>query len=58
MTGWQFPHNGSKEEEGLADAGIETFKDATLSGIAREVHQAATFVNNINQTTFMLLCVA
>lgn len=36
MTGWQFPHNESKEEEGLADAGIETFKDAPLSGIARE----------------------
>lgn len=36
MTGWQFPYNESREEEGLADAGIETFKDAPLSGIARE----------------------
>lgn len=31
MTGWQFPHNESKEEEGLADAGIETFKDVLQS---------------------------
>lgn len=36
MAGWQFPHNESREEEGLADAGIETFRDAPLSGIARE----------------------
>lgn len=39
MTGWQFPYNESMEEEGLADAGIETFKDAPLSGIARENSQ-------------------
>lgn len=53
MTGWQFPHNESKEEEGLADAGIETFKDAPLSGIARENAQnsmdaAATRSDNPN----------
>lgn len=39
MTGWEFPRNDSKEEEGLADAGIETFKDAALPSLARESSQ-------------------
>lgn len=39
MLGWQFPTNDSKEEEGLADAGIETFRSAPLTSIARESSQ-------------------
>src|SRR5699024_4809332 len=39
MLGWQFPTNDSKEEEGLADAGIETFRSTPLTSIARESSQ-------------------
>lgn len=39
MEKWEFPRNDSKEEEGLADAGIETFRDAALPSLARESSQ-------------------
>lgn len=36
---WTFPSNQADEDEGLANAGIETFRDAPYSGIARECGQ-------------------
>src|SRR5690606_19411660 len=39
MQGWVFPRNDADEDEGLANAGIETFRDAPYSGIARECGQ-------------------
>lgn len=36
---WKFPRNEAGEDEGLADAGIETFRDAPFSGLARECGQ-------------------
>ena len=39
MAKWEFQANPSEEEEGLGHAGIETFKGAPYSGIARECSQ-------------------
>ncbi|MCG8391719.1 MAG: hypothetical protein MI745_01410, partial [Pseudomonadales bacterium] len=36
---WQFLRNEAGEDEGLADAGIETFRDAPFAGLARECGQ-------------------
>lgn len=53
MADWQFPGNESLEEEGLADAGIETFRGAPLAGLARESVQnsmdAAAFRGNAKE---------
>lgn len=39
MSEWRFQPNLADEDEGLANAGIETFRDAPYSGIARECGQ-------------------
>lgn len=39
MLAWQFPENQSNEEEGLANASIETFRSAPLSSLTRESSQ-------------------
>lgn len=39
MGEWRFQPNLADEDEGLANAGIETFRDAPYSGIARECGQ-------------------
>lgn len=39
MTNWGFLPNPGREEEGLAHAGIETFKGSPYPGIARECSQ-------------------
>lgn len=39
MEHWEFPANDADEDEGLANAGIEFFRDAPYSGIARECGQ-------------------
>lgn len=39
MGGWVFPRNDADEDEGLANAGIEFFRDSPYSGIARECGQ-------------------
>lgn len=36
---WKFLRNEAGEDEGLADAGIETFRDAPFAGLARECGQ-------------------
>lgn len=36
---WKFLQNEAGEDEGLADAGIETFRDAPFAGLARECGQ-------------------
>lgn len=36
---WKFLRNEAKEDEGLADAGIETFRDEPFAGLARECGQ-------------------
>ncbi|MES9689144.1 hypothetical protein ABWK31_16930, partial [Bacillus sp. JJ353] len=36
---WNFPVNNDGAEEGLNDAGVETFKGAPLESLAREVIQ-------------------
>lgn len=36
---WRFLKNEAQEDEGLADAGIETFRDAPFAGLARECGQ-------------------
>lgn len=39
MNDWVFPRNDADEDEGLANAGIEFFRDSPYSGIARECGQ-------------------
>lgn len=39
MADWAFPRNDADEDEGLANAGIEFFRDSPYSGIARECGQ-------------------
>lgn len=39
MAQWKFLPNDGEEEEGLGDAGIETFRGSPYSGIARECSQ-------------------
>lgn len=39
MANWAFPRNDADEDEGLANAGIEFFRDSPYSGIARECGQ-------------------
>ena len=36
---WRFLRNEAEEDEGLADAGVETFRDAPFAGLARECGQ-------------------
>jgi hypothetical protein len=39
MGNWMFPRNDADEDEGLANAGVEFFRDSPYSGIARECGQ-------------------
>lgn len=39
MANWEFLPNPGREEEGLSNAGIETFKGSPYAGIARECSQ-------------------
>lgn len=51
MTNWIFPRNDADEDEGLANAGIEFFRDAPYSGIARECGQNSLDAAEIDPTT-------
>lgn len=58
--GWNFPSNDDGQQNGLNDAGIETFKDNRLHSLAREVLQnssdaAATATKKPVEVHFKLL---
>src|ERR1035437_8784503 len=58
--GWNFPTNDDGQQNGLNDAGIETFKDNRLYSLAREVLQnscdaAATSTKRPVEVHFQLL---
>ncbi len=51
MTNWVFPRNDADEDEGLANAGIEFFRDSPYSGIARECGQNSLDAADLDPST-------
>lgn len=46
QIGWNFPSNNYGQLTGIGEAGIETFKGAPYSSLAREICQNSLDVNN------------